>query len=1416
MATVATEAVELGRMGSSSLSWDDDQELKEAVCDAVLERMRRAVSGEGDFGVAIYGRAPSRELTSGFLVPRLNIDNDDVSSDISISLHGLDCRLNAAVPGFLKLVPRFNLYIRVLPTATEVFDPRLGLRPKPELSAAANQDKSKAIKDLTNGAAYKAMDRTAKSEARKRELAKFLRDRGITVGEKAIREAEAPAADGAANEGPNEEPNAIEILDANVRIPDQHAATHEVPEKYTRLTPQLPALELPLPWDARTWAALLAAYNHLLNEAVKAAFSDWMKSDDGKNWAWRKGRVPGSGFWSPEHWDAHLAKCRQADAKAKDLVPAMQIGAVVDVRPDPLAPHILTVRFGIENHKQGDVEVEEGIFQVGVELVLPAAALRSMPIERVRRSYHFSGFLSVPAIGVNGGVVHRQSGHLAILETTWCPRFVLPRMRPTSRANVPVQFEALRQPALSIAGLTSLPDAMLAWVQEVEGSPVMCEPGEEGTQADEDRQANRFRDDIKAWRAEALRIRRGVDVLSKSQAAYREDAASADAIPYRAWLLTNETFHRATTNPGWRLFQLGFILTHVPTLASRLPGFQETFNYEFDEGSASLLYMSTGGGKSEAFFGIVIYALFLDRLRGKRRGVTAMLHYPLRLLTLQQARRLMSLLAKAELLRHEERLQGAPFELGFWVGSGNTPNSIASGTSLLPEMRDIPLSSDDPFLADEDTFLTERQSYKAKNEAWNKLPQCPFCQARTGLRVYREEQHLLGIVCSSDECDWNGVHDTKKGRAPLPFLIVDTDIYRRAPSVLLGTVDKLALIGNHPTTINRIAGMFGMARFLVGHPDTGLLLTPAKSDQIAEAAKQGQPLAPAFEAGKELFVDPLPSLIVQDEMHLLEESLGTFGGLFETTLFAWFKEMAKLLGGRVPSVPGVPGAHRMPHVIGATATAADADRQMQHLYQRRAVQFPHPGPRLYASFYTELERFEAGGTAAATRGGRTTAREQEAMAPWARVYASLLTNGRSHTTATIEILANYAVGITRWSRDLTSDPLRQRRAADEIVENLSRGELSTRHAAAVLRASQNRRFDVLAQLVDLHRIMLTYVTNKKGGDQLMSALDRQVALQHELLGPDYRIARFDIELISGGVDIRGIQDVIAKAEKKRDPATEDVESSLRAIVATSAISHGVDVSAFNAMTFAGVPSDVAEYIQASSRVGRTHVGFSLLIPTPQTRRDRFVLDNHETFHRFLERMIAPPAIERWADKAIRRTLPSLIQTYLVGVMFQKEFLTAPDAKKASVVFPDGVLSLRDRLSQPRKAATEAGILGFLHEALGLHAQYAGAPQPEHYRLLLKQVLDDIGAELQSGRYGGMLVDFWAAEEGPFRGAKPMSSLRDVDEGGTIRGDLHRRTANNRPILFGHTRAAMDFITKRLIAGRRAVADAVETAPEGGG
>lgn len=1392
------------------LSRDDAQEAKEAICDAVIERMRRVVSGEGGFGAFIYGRRPSRAMTSGFLISRHDDQGLDESSDISIPLHGLDCRMAAEAEGEVRLRPTFSVYLRVMPSSADVFDPRLSLRPAPEFNAAANGQIRAAVSQVTSSPEYKAKPYKEKQSARLEAMRGAWRNLGV--------EGVAKAKERLDDDGDVD----VALFEdgAEIRIPDVHSVQHDIPLKFVRIPVQPPELVLPLPYDRQVWANAIGLYDNVLRTAVDDACSNWIDTPEGQLSSWRSVRVPGSAFWSPDRWDGFLQVVRQTPPNKDILTPRMVFRTIADGMPDLFNPGILTLRLAIENFQQGRNEADDGIFQVKLDALFPKGSLVWMTMERVRRSYQFAGFLSVPSVGVNGGVTHSETDTDEVLTTTWMPRFVLPRMRPTAFDNVPVVFATLQNDKLDVADLLSLPNEMDNWIGSVQSNTALFEPGEEGSAEDEARQQANFQRDLAAWQEELKRVRKGVELLRRSQQAYLADKVSTAAIPYIAWLLMNETFRLATPNPGWRLFQLGFILTHIPTLASRVPGFEDCFEQAFDEDSASLLYMATGGGKSEAFFGVLIYSLFLDRLRGKKRGITAMMHYPLRLLTLQQAQRLMRLLAKAEIIRFDRKLGGAPFEIGFWVGSNNTPNqTMSSATALRPEMAPIPTEQDDPRGAREDKLRKESDAYVQCNDSWNKLPKCPFCgHEQTGLRMFRRRHGRLGIVCLGNNCDWNKRNDGPgKERAPLPFLIVDTDIYRHAPSVLLGTIDKLALIGNQPTTINRIAGMFGLARFIQGNDETGMLITPHRADDINALSADGSvhKVAPAWHNGSEVFFDPIPSLIIQDELHLLEELLGTFGGIFETTLFAWFAEIGRLMGQRVIMTPGIPDQPRMPHVIGATATAADAARQTEHLYQRKVVQFPHPGPKLYRSFYSQLAEFEDG-DAAAERNGKVAVREQEANAPWARLYASMLTNGRTHTTATIEILSAYAVGITRWTRDLCDpDPTIRATAVQEIRDNLSDGPLSARHRAVIDRIANAGRHDVLAKLVDLHRIMLTYVTNKKGGDQLMSALEREIYKSHRLEGGRYEIDGFDLELISGGVDIRGIQDVIKKAEKEFHLGSNDITEMLRCIVATSAISHGVDVSTFNAMLFAGMPSDIAEYIQASSRVGRTHVGFSLLVPTPQNRRDKFVLENHAMFHRFLERMIQPPAIERWADKAILRTVPSMFQTFFAGVRYQKQFVAAADQAKTGVAFPDDVNGVANVFSGARRDQAINDCLDFMGRSIGLNAAYGGAQMPGHYRLVLKQRLGAIVDDLLSGRYGGRLTEFWASDEHGH--PRPMTSLRDVDEAGMIVADTSPpRGGRNTPTPKSVIRDAMNFIRNRRISGRQSRAMAGELDTDGGG
>ena len=252
-------------------------------------------------------------------------------------------------------------------------------------------------------------------------------------------------------------------------------------------------------------------------------------------------------------------------------------------------------------------------------------------------------------------------------------------------------------------------------------------------------------------------------------------------------------------------------------------------------------------------------AVFLDRLRGKHRGVTALVRYPLRLLTLQQARRLMRILTNAELVKIRRRVPGAPFEIGFWVGSGNTPNRAAQGFGGVPAITLAGFANDagllNPPEGDTEAARTARRRsdrYKETLEAYDKLRICPCCGTATGMRRYPFQAGRIGIVCFNDACDWNRENPPSPHRVPLPFLLTDDTIYQRAPAVVLGTIDKLALIGQHDRTINAIVGMLGVARFM--DPDNRHFHMPRGSRSLTRAQDEGWTrLKPAYADGAAMF-----------------------------------------------------------------------------------------------------------------------------------------------------------------------------------------------------------------------------------------------------------------------------------------------------------------------------------------------------------------------------------------------------------------------------------------------------------------------------------------------------------------------------------------------------------------------------------
>src|SRR5207237_8032820 len=134
-----------------------------------------------------------------------------------------------------------------------------------------------------------------------------------------------------------------------------------------------------------------------------------------------------------------------------------------------------------------------------------------------------------------------------------------------------------------------------------------------------------------------------------------------------------------------------------------------------------------------------------------------------------------------------------------------------------------------------------------------------------------------------------------------------------------------------------------------------------------------------------------------------------------------------------------------------------------------------------------------------------------------------------------------------------------------------------------------------------------------------------------------RVGDLRIETFNGGVDMSTMIETMRAID--RASPTDDPADRTRGLVTTNIIGHGVDVDRFNVIVFAGFTRLVAEYIQASARVGRRFPGISIFVPTPQSERDRSVFDRFAKFHQYLDRLVDPAAVTRWPAAAMRRTLP---------------------------------------------------------------------------------------------------------------------------------------------------------------------------------
>lgn len=1370
--------------------------LKEAVVSALLTMVHAEVCGAGRHGKFLFGARPRLLLNSGFLLPQKEIDGDDeVTSPIWISSHGLNFQVVTDAKGVLTVQPKLALYVRVLPTEQDFKRPgcRAVFRLRKDVQKGVRDEVKRRTAELwekeegshhtpkaKRAARQLIWDSVHKAVCAERGIPENLIQFDVASNSELVADTEdSPPAEGA-----------VAPVEGSVPLNDSLFEPMTPPHKWLRLEISLPPFSFSPNEPASYVQDLADAHATAMNKAIASQLEEWVKSTHpetgGALWAYRSDlSIKPSQY---RKWSDFLDLARRSTNPIP--LPAINLAWNIELIQDWLNPSCRNVLIALENKskepRSKTDEIDAAIFQVNLDVTIPATLHRSLQLERVTPSYRYNAYLRYPAMGHNGGVEMAVKNTDAIcLRTTWAPRYVQPRIVPTGGDKVERGVRSLSQPE-GLKRVAPIVDEMQAWLDTLPGRVNPADgiaPGDSDAIAAE---TQKFHEDLLRWMEEKEAIAAGLAILQESAAAWskRGPQKDAKAVVFEAWLAMNEAMAnfmklRFRNDSGqWRLFQLAFIIANLPALASRMPEFSHHYVARRDD-TVTLLYFATGGGKSEAFFGLLVFNLLFDRLRGKRTGVTAMLRYPLRLLTIQQAQRCAKVLAQAELVRRQYQYGGEPLSIGFWVGSGGSPNRHSDkGVAAIPKIEDSPADE-----ATEDALQDNDPKYLVAWRAWNKIPTCPFCGNKTALRLFPSQGGTIAHVCSNKLCAAND-----KGWQPLPFYICDDDIYDYAPSVLLGTVDKLALIGHSEHTIRRIYGMLGGAPWR--KVQTNRFFIPTNEDlKSGPESKDCVPLFPAYPEGLKLFLDPFPSLVIQDEAHLLDESLGTFAGLFDSTLDAVLAHVSRSLTGIVAVTPD--GQRRRAKVIAASATVANPQRQLEHLYQRPvpAMQFPYPGPSLYESFYALPQEPDAAETK------RCELDDPEQRARQARVYCAYMTNGKPHTATSVAILSTFHLCISRLFDALVNgDAAAQASAREYLVECVDTGPLQLLHQHVLRDAS----LDDLMTTIDLHRIALTYVTNKKGGDQIMAAELEETRKRH--LNANVPLDGLDTKLITGSVEQGEIQAVVARAQE-RDVIGQQftpLAQVLRSVIATSAISHGVDVEEFNSMFFAGMPSDIAEYIQASSRVGRTHIGFVVLIPTPQRRRDRYIVEVFDIFHRFLERMVQPAAIDRWAEKAIERVFPSLFQAFLLGVLPTRKVIELPsDEKKNAPSY--GFIPHITAEYKNRRAAFTTEINKFIELAVGLRTGFM-PPGTEHY----KQKID----EMTTG-----LIKFWTSSamhgNGPLKSyfdgqsdnmKRPMTSLRDVDQGGLI--VMSPRDANGK-----HQRA--DEVRKVMSLIRNGVAEPEE-------
>jgi len=648
---------------------------------------------------------------------------------------------------------------------------------------------------------------------------------------------------------------------------------------------------------------------------------------------------------------------------------------------------------------------------------------------------------------------------------------------------------------------------------------------------------------------------------------------------------------------AWRPFQLAFVLGIIADITDLAEDQISSFRDEVD-----LIWFPTGGGKTEAYLGALAFTIILRRLRDpENAGITAIMRYTLRLLTSDQFRRSSALICALEHIRKEKilgvELGSDPISLGLWMGKdGTKANTHLDAKKVLK----------DP-------------NYKKKKKLPFILHECPWCKtyllspgSDSGYKTLKKE---VVVKCPDKSCSFSD---------SIPIFQWQEAVLENKPSLLIGTVDNFAKLA-------------------------------WDTDQKVLSAFSNDKFSP-------------PDLIIQDELHLISGPLGSMVGMFENILLRLLEKNGN-----------------KPKIIGATATLSLGGNQSKNLYRGRCSSiFPPQGLEWGNSFFAEEKSIEEkpgrlyvgyfGSVKSSMIESAFNASipilqspqvmhpvtlsdckegENEFKVAWPKNFKEGSKISIRHIIKKEKTYKEYIVikimpidennqsenaylnAIITLQEPLISDV--KANSAFYFIETT----LYTEHQEAFnpfgtliwYFNSKRELADISNQLIRLGQVLKTNARFHNAGK--LGTLDYPIKFSRQLLNCEEltgRLSQEEIEVIKNKIENKWLQ---------TSQIPDNYEKGIDIVFATNMISVGVDIPRLGVMMMHGQPRTTAEYIQASSRVGRTHPGIVVTAYNHNKSKDRSIYEMFKNFHQSIYRYVESSSITPYSKGSRDKNLEAV-------------------------------------------------------------------------------------------------------------------------------------------------------------------------------